>query len=297
MPTEANIATRASIIDPVRAPADVAGAAEGDGVDDLTLYRLRYTDAASVSGTSDRHLVFVNVGAAIPAQCRIGTAELDHQAEHGNIVVIPAGVAWKASMPLHAEHIVATLPIGRMAVAAAQAAGKTDAVQPHMRSFDPILFSIASEMAQYARPDSADQLAWHALADEFSDQIYASYCAPDARSTRGYLTPESVARLNDFVRHRLGEPLAIDDLADVVAQSRSHFPRLFRRTLGLSPHQYVMRLRLRHARALMRRGCALAEVAVASGFADQSHMTRWIRKIYGTTPGRLTGNPGSAEIF
>ena len=56
-----------------------------------------------------------------------------------------------------------------------------------------------------------------------------------------------MARINDYVERRLERLLAIDDLADVAKQKRSHFARLFRRTIGMSPHQHIMRLRLRRA--------------------------------------------------
>jgi AraC-like DNA-binding protein len=53
-----------------------------------------------------------------------------------------------------------------------------------------------------------------------------------------------------------------------------------------SPYRYLLMRRLDRARHLMRSGVSLAEAAAASGFADQSHMSRQFKKAYGVSPGR-----------
>ncbi|MFE7620297.1 helix-turn-helix transcriptional regulator [Streptomyces sp. NPDC057496] len=58
--------------------------------------------------------------------------------------------------------------------------------------------------------------------------------------------------------------------------------------MGESPHQYVMQLRLERARqALLNTNRPIADIAVEHGFADQSHLTRMMRRHTGTTPGLL----------
>ncbi|MBE7200368.1 MAG: helix-turn-helix transcriptional regulator [Parafilimonas terrae] len=285
------------MIDPGRAPGEVLSAAENEGADDVALYRVRYAAASHVFGISAHHLVVVNVGAAVPAACRIGSAELDHVSGPGNVVVIPAEVPWSAVIPRSAEHVIIALPRERWAVAAAQARVRVEPIRSRMRSQDPDLVSLVLEMAASAGPASADDLAWHALADAFLDQICGSFSTADRVRQGGVLAPEVLRRLNDYLRPRLDQSLLVDSLADVAGQGRSHFPRVFRRTVGMSPYQYVMRLRLRRARTLIGRQLPLAEVALASGFADQSHLNHWVRRIYGTTPGRLaTGrDPGTED--
>jgi AraC-like DNA-binding protein len=62
--------------------------------------------------------------------------------------------------------------------------------------------------------------------------------------------------------------------------------RQFRACLGVSPYRYLTLRRLDRARSLIRQETPLADVAIASGFADQSHLTRQFKKAYGVTPGR-----------
>ena len=67
--------------------------------------------------------------------------------------------------------------------------------------------------------------------------------------------------------------------------SRFHFARLFRRSTGRSPMEYLLHVRLERAKALLRRGgMPISDIAVAIGFADQSHFTRHFRRAIGTTP-------------
>src|SRR5262249_23550283 len=73
-------------------------------------------------------------------------------------------------------------------------------------------------------------------------------------------------------------------LAAIAGRSRFHFSRVFSRSVGLSPHRYIVHLRLRHAVELVRRGhSSLAEIAAGTGFADQSHLARWVRRVHGVS--------------
>ena len=69
--------------------------------------------------------------------------------------------------------------------------------------------------------------------------------------------------------------------------SRSHFALLFRQFTGYTPHQYLLLVRLNHARKLIAQSnptWPLAEIAAMSGFCDQAHLNRHFRRVFGTTP-------------
>jgi AraC-like DNA-binding protein len=75
-------------------------------------------------------------------------------------------------------------------------------------------------------------------------------------------------------------------LAASLGASPTAAARAFRSTFGLPPHEYVLGRRLEAARARILDGMPLADVAAATGFADQAHLTRRFRRLAGTTPGR-----------
>ena len=75
-----------------------------------------------------------------------------------------------------------------------------------------------------------------------------------------------------------------DDLAQATGVDRFRLSRAFKAAFGLAPHAYLVQLRLARARQLLAAGQPPALVAMALGFADQSHLGRWFRRAYGMTP-------------
>jgi AraC family transcriptional regulator len=109
--------------------------------------------------------------------------------------------------------------------------------------------------------------------------------APAPRE-RGRLAAWQLRRLNDLVDANLASDLSLDALAAAVGLSKPHFVRLFRRTVGTSPHNYVVDRRVERARTLLHSSTlSLVEVASEVGFASQSHLTRVFRRVCGVTPG------------
>jgi AraC-like DNA-binding protein len=98
--------------------------------------------------------------------------------------------------------------------------------------------------------------------------------------------PKAVALARAFLDAHPDNIIRLDDLERVSGQDRWQLSRGFRALLGVSPYRYLIFRRLDTARAMMNGKIPLAEIAVASGFADQSHLTRHFRSAYGLTPAR-----------
>jgi AraC-like DNA-binding protein len=93
-------------------------------------------------------------------------------------------------------------------------------------------------------------------------------------------------RLRDYLEASLDTDVTGEKLAAVADCSRMHVNRIFQRAFGLAPHAFLNAARVRRACDLMRQGVAIAEAAVAAGFADQAHFSRRFKRIYGVSPGR-----------
>ena len=91
----------------------------------------------------------------------------------------------------------------------------------------------------------------------------------------------------DLIAGRYRDDLGADDLAAVTGRSRFAVHRAFTSAYGMPPSDYQRQLRLREARALIAAGTPISEAAARSGFADQSHLSRWFVRYYGVTPGRF----------
>lgn len=90
----------------------------------------------------------------------------------------------------------------------------------------------------------------------------------------------------DYMQDRLAERLTLEELAAVAGLSPFHFLRRFREAQGATPQQVLMSLRLLAAQRQLAAGVAPAEVAAATGLADQAHLTRAFAARYGVTPAR-----------
>ena len=79
---------------------------------------------------------------------------------------------------------------------------------------------------------------------------------------------------------------SLDELASTAGISKYQLIRSFKKQLGITPHAYIVQQRVRLARRLIQAGESLTTAALASGFADQSHLTRSFQKQYAFTPGK-----------
>jgi AraC-like DNA-binding protein len=111
--------------------------------------------------------------------------------------------------------------------------------------------------------------------------------APDRRA---------VDRARALLDAHVVEGVASTVLEAATGLTRYQVARQFRACLGTSPYRYLVMRRLDRVRGLIRDGAALADAALASGFADQSHMTRHFKKAYGLSPGRWAEMCGPHDL-
>ena len=100
--------------------------------------------------------------------------------------------------------------------------------------------------------------------------------------TRSY--GRSLAPVRRHLEANLGELIPTAALAEMVGLTESHFIRAFHLEFGLPPHAYHLRLRLALAVELLSYGLSVVTVANECGFADQSHLSRKFKEVYGVTP-------------
>ncbi len=131
----------------------------------------------------------------------------------------------------------------------------------------------------------------------FTDGIEQAICArlvsqhgvrvPAAVSAApGGLPAWQMRRITDYIQANLAQPIQLTDLAECAAYSPAHFSRLFQASFQVTPHQYVLQLRIAHAQALLRqRRYSVIEVALLCGFTNPQHFSRTFHRLAGVTPG------------
>lgn len=110
--------------------------------------------------------------------------------------------------------------------------------------------------------------------------------APDA--PRGGLPPGALRRVKEHIAAHLHEDLDIGTLAARTGLSGYHFARAFKASVGVPPHRYVLQQRVQKAAELLEHTeQSLASIALAAGFADQSHFSRSFHSLMGLTPSQF----------
>jgi AraC-like DNA-binding protein len=106
-----------------------------------------------------------------------------------------------------------------------------------------------------------------------------------ALASGGGLPGYKLRRVMEFIEANIDQPLPLEDLAAAAAVSPFHFHRQFKQSTGVTPHRYILQVRMQHAKALLSGSdLPLAEVAAQVGFADQSHFTSTFKKATSMTP-------------
>jgi AraC family transcriptional regulator len=92
-------------------------------------------------------------------------------------------------------------------------------------------------------------------------------------------------KVDRYIDDHIEAPIMVADLARLVSLSAGYFCRAFKANIGEAPHSYIMRAKIKRAQAMMlTTTVGLSQIALACGFADQSHLCRCFRQVTGTTP-------------
>ena len=119
----------------------------------------------------------------------------------------------------------------------------------------------------------------------FLEQLQRQF-APDA--PRGGLSPGALRRAKEYIAAHIDEDVEIGTLALNAGLSAYHFARAFKSSVGMPPHRYLLEQRVRKAAELLQRTeQSLASIALAGGFADQSHFSRSFHALVGVTPSQF----------
>jgi AraC family transcriptional regulator len=140
---------------------------------------------------------------------------------------------------------------------------------------------------EVARGGTSGRLYSDSLAMSLAVHLARRYTPDRTRKAcpQDKLSPRKVRLAMEYIHDPLNRDLNLKDIAAAVGLSPFHFSRLFKRSTGLTPHQYVIRQRVELARQLLLRGeLSPAAIAEKVGFCDQSHMTMHFKRVCGLTP-------------
>jgi len=161
---------------------------------------------------------------------------------------------------------------------------------------DPELVARLARLAALDWRDTGARIAANELGHGALAHVLARHAGAAPRAAiRGGLAPALRRRLADWLQSRLAQPVTVGEMAAFCALSETHFAHAFRASFGVAPHEWVVARRVQRAAALLRSRAApsLADVALATGHSNASHLVRRFKAAWGVTPGQYRAAVGS----
>ena len=260
---------------------------DGGDVRDLTEYETR--------ATPDQTLV-MSLGGDYDLECFRDGAWRRAAYQPGLAGLTPGGMTnrlrWRAraGAPIRTLHLFLPGAVVEQAAEHYRRAGAPYRTEPlNALAFrDPAVTHAVLALAramEAGAPDLYAAAVSHHLATHLLSRHAAWPTAGDDGRTPGLLADRRLARVVEYMSAHFHEPLTLERLAAEGAVSKFHFARLFKAATGEAPHAFLVRLRMRAARQMLRdTDRTAAEVAAAVGYADVVHFARVFRRATGRTP-------------
>ena len=252
-----------------------------------------YDETAGFTTTErfPNHNLSMLVGAPVPHTTRCDGAVARRLRVAGDIDVVPAGYsgAWVNEGPT-AFLVVNVSPSLIDTVADEMALGPGSAsLAPQLQVRDPQLEHICWALkAELEASESFGRLYAESLGVALAAHLLRRYAPAVPRRITSGLPKRRLQRVVDYIRDHITDDLTLAELAEIANLSPSHFKSLFKQSLGIPVHQYVVRSRVEFAIELLSNGTLpLCDVALQAGFANQSHMARCVRRAAGVSPADL----------
>lgn len=236
-----------------------------------------------------RHCVSMHLGPPVLAAVACDGSVVRKVHRPGDIKIIPAGFSrtWEVADATRKLSIRIGNSLLQTAADSMNVPYDRVAIEPRLDLRDPRIEYVAWALAtELESEEPAGRLYADSLGLALAAHLLRHYArARDGRTSRG-LSKRRLRRVLEYIDESAGRDLGLAELASVAGVSPSHFNVLFKRSLGLSAHRYVVRSRVERALQLLAAGeLSVSAVALEAGFANQSHLSAWMRRIVGTTPG------------
>jgi AraC family transcriptional regulator len=167
--------------------------------------------------------------------------------------------------------------------------GSTVEVVPRFAITDPLLEQLALAIISALRDGTSEDLVYiETMAQMIAAHVarkHSTRSRPERIPAADGLSQRKLRRLVDYIEAHLADDLNLEAMAAEVGMSPYYLSRVFKTAVGQSPHQYVLGRRLERAKNLLRdTATPIADVALATGFSSQSHLSNRFRRAVGISP-------------
>lgn len=217
-----------------------------------------------------------------------------NHAKRGEMIVYPATSEHWVRWQEQAEFLLLFLEPDLLTRAADELASRTivEVVASEKERDDPLMLQIALALKaeKEERMTASSPLYAESLANTLAAHLLRHYTVwkPTLRDAVGKPSSATLRHVIEYIHDNLDQHLTLAELSLVAGMSPYYFARTFKEVTGVPPHQYVLNVRVEHAKGLLLQGkLTIAEIASQVGFFDQSHFTRSFKRLVGVAPHTL----------
>jgi len=211
------------------------------------------------------------------------------QLANGSVAIVPATAAHQVSWNQENTFTLLFLEPNQLAQVAHETVnGDRVELMPQFAMPDPLIHTIGQALqAEMAANGLGSRLFVDSLTTALSIHLLRHYSTltRTITSENRSLTHTQVQQAIDYIHIHLERDLSLAEIASVVNISPTYFASLFKRAMGISPHQYVIQQRVEQAKfMLLKTDLAIVDIASKVGFSSQSHLTQQFKRLTGMTP-------------
>jgi len=262
--------------------------------------RRRVEECIVVPAVAEPLIVWVVSGSALVEEREFGGIWTGRNVTAGEFFLTtsstPYELRWKATSPENFENLLAYIGLPIFARALKEVLG-IDAEAPNLREVfgerDAVLSALLEQLrTELTSGRSASPLFVQGIAQSLAVHLVRTYAASNSagREQRGGLPAFKLRKVTNLLETHMDEELPLARLAEEVGLSEFHFSRLFKKTTGFSPSQYLIRLRIARARQMLRETTkSMIEIGLEVGYSSPSHFAQIFRREVGVTPTEYRG--------
>jgi AraC family transcriptional regulator len=274
-------------------PDDVVLSSQSLGWQNVRAIEMLHTTPAWTMPGFENHCIMVQLGPSVDVSAQIGDQTFDQSLEPGAITILPGGLPMHWSQgdgeTNHALHLYLDPHFMRTIAESLDVDYNQISIAAQFAVRDEHIHHIA--MALHYEMKEPNVIGRHyadALAKVLAMQLIRRYSyLKDLQKSRGGMAPRKLRKAIEFINENLDneESLTLTTVAKEVQMSYSHFSRAFKQSMGISPNTYMTEQRIERAKKLLSEtNLRIADIALRTGFASQSHFTSTFRRLVWTTP-------------
>jgi AraC family transcriptional regulator len=239
----------------------------------------------------------INLGRQYQAERWIDGKFYQHRMQPGNFTVFPAGISYRVAWDRPQELLMVgfdpsliqqkILELNDLRKSQLSVNYKGEIFSQH-KFKDPLIYQLGLALKTELNANrSTDRLYTESLTDTLLVHLLR-LCSSQTHLASSFNQGLSKLQLQvviDYIQANIDRNLSLTELASITQLGSHHFSNLFKRSTGLSPYQYVMQQRLNKAKELLRNtDRSIIDIAIQTGFANQSHLTTAFRKHLSIAP-------------